>query len=123
VDSFGRLDILVNNAGILRDKMSLQHGRVRLGRRHPGAPEGPLRPLSHFAAVYWRGRAKAGEEVSGRIINTSSEAGLFGNAGQANYSSGQGRHRGSMTMGPRPASSSATAMTVNSPSHPGPGPA
>ena len=40
----GSLDILVNNAGILRDKMSLQHGRVRLGRRHPGPPEGPLRP-------------------------------------------------------------------------------
>ena len=32
-------------------------------------------------------RAKAGETVSGHIINTSSEAGLYGNAGQANYSS------------------------------------
>jgi NAD(P)-dependent dehydrogenase (short-subunit alcohol dehydrogenase family) len=42
---------------------------------------------SHHAAVYWRARVKAGETVSGRIINTSSEAGLFGNAGQANYSS------------------------------------
>jgi NAD(P)-dependent dehydrogenase (short-subunit alcohol dehydrogenase family) len=36
--------------------------------------------------VYWRNRAKAGETVSGHIINTSSEAGLYGNAGQANYS-------------------------------------
>jgi NAD(P)-dependent dehydrogenase (short-subunit alcohol dehydrogenase family) len=42
---------------------------------------------SHHAAVHWRGRAKAGETVSGHIINTSSEAGLYGNAGQANYSS------------------------------------
>jgi NAD(P)-dependent dehydrogenase (short-subunit alcohol dehydrogenase family) len=43
---------------------------------------GPAR----FAAVHWRERAKAGEAVSGRIINTSSEAGLYGSAGQANYS-------------------------------------
>jgi NAD(P)-dependent dehydrogenase (short-subunit alcohol dehydrogenase family) len=40
---------------------------------------------SRFAAVYWRERAKAGEPTSGRIINTSSESGLFGNAGQTNY--------------------------------------
>ena len=40
---------------------------------------------THFAAVYWRNRAKSGEDVTGRIINTSSEAGLYGNAGQANY--------------------------------------
>ena len=63
----------------------LQHGGVGLGRCHPGPPEGPLAP-THHAAVHWRGRAKAGETVSGHIINTSSEAGLYGNAGQANYS-------------------------------------
>ena len=40
---------------------------------------------SHFAAVHWRNRSKAGESVYGRIINTASESGLFGNAGQANY--------------------------------------
>ena len=40
---------------------------------------------SHFAAIHWRNRSKGGESVSGRIINTASEAGLFGNAGQANY--------------------------------------
>ena len=47
--------------------------------------KGHFAPARH-AAVYWRARAKAGEDVTGRIINTSSEAGLFGNAGQANYS-------------------------------------
>ena len=47
--------------------------------------KGHFAPSRH-AAVYWRGRAKAGEQVSGHIINTSSEAGLYGNAGQANYS-------------------------------------
>ena len=86
VDTFGQLDILVNNAGILRDKMSFNMDEsdwddvIRVHLKGHFAP-------SHHAAVYWRGRAKAGETVSGRIINTSSEAGLFGNAGQANYSS------------------------------------
>jgi NAD(P)-dependent dehydrogenase (short-subunit alcohol dehydrogenase family) len=84
VDTYGALDILVNNAGILRDKMSfnLEESdwddviRVHLKGHFATA---------HHAAVHWRSRAKAGEEVSGRIINTCSESGLFGSAGQANY--------------------------------------
>jgi NAD(P)-dependent dehydrogenase (short-subunit alcohol dehydrogenase family) len=84
VDTYGSLDILVNNAGILRDKMSFNMDesdwddviRVHL--------KGHFAAAQH-AAVYWRNRAKAGEEVTGRIINTTSESGLFGNAGQANY--------------------------------------
>ncbi|HSZ37945.1 MAG TPA: SDR family oxidoreductase [Acidimicrobiales bacterium] len=84
IDTFGSLDILVNNAGILRDKMSFNMDesdwddviRVHLKGHFAAA---------HHAAVYWRNRSKSGEEVTGRIINTSSEAGLFGNAGQANY--------------------------------------
>ena len=84
IDTFGQLDILVNNAGILRDKMSFNMDesdwddviRVHL-KGHFAA--------THHAAVYWRNRSKSGEDVTGRIINTSSEAGLFGNAGQANY--------------------------------------
>jgi len=80
-----QLDILVNNAGILRDKMCFNMNEsdwddvIRVHLKGHFAP-------AHHAAVYWRARAKAGEEVSGHIINTSSEAGLFGNAGQANYS-------------------------------------
>jgi NAD(P)-dependent dehydrogenase (short-subunit alcohol dehydrogenase family) len=86
VDTFGQLDILVNNAGILRDKMSFNMDEsdwddvIRVHLKGHFAP-------SHHAAVYWRGKAKAGETVSGHIVNTSSEAGLYGNAGQANYSS------------------------------------
>ncbi len=84
VETYGSLDILVNNAGILRDKMSfnLEESdwddviRVHLKGHFATA---------HHAAVFWRSRAKAGEEVSGRIINTCSESGLFGSAGQANY--------------------------------------
>jgi NAD(P)-dependent dehydrogenase (short-subunit alcohol dehydrogenase family) len=85
IDTFGKLDILVNNAGILRDKMSFNMDEsdwddvIRVHLKGHFAP-------THHAAVYWRGRSKAGEDVSGRIINTSSEAGLYGNAGQANYS-------------------------------------
>ena len=84
VDSWGKLDILVNNAGILRDKMSFNMDEsdwddtIRVHLKGHFA-------MSHFAAVHWRNRSKSGEEVSGRIINTASEAGLFGNAGQANY--------------------------------------
>jgi NAD(P)-dependent dehydrogenase (short-subunit alcohol dehydrogenase family) len=86
IDTFGQLDILVNNAGILRDKMSFNMEEsdwddvIRVHLKGHFAP-------AHHAAVYWRSRAKAGEDVWGRIVNTSSEAGLFGNAGQANYSS------------------------------------
>jgi len=89
IDTYGSMDILVNNAGILRDKMSFNMEesdwddviRVHL--------KGHFTTSQH-AAVYWRGRAKAGEAVTGRIINTSSEAGLFGSAGQANYAAAKG---------------------------------
>lgn len=85
VDRFGRLDILVNNAGILRDRMSFNMSEdewdavVRVHLRGHFAP-------AHFAARHWRERAENEGDVGGRIINTSSEAGLFGNIGQANYS-------------------------------------
>ena len=84
VSTFGGLDILVNNAGNLRDRMIVNMTsddwdavmRVHL--------RGTLAPL-RWAAEFWRGRAKAGQPVSGRIINTTSAAGLYGKPGQANY--------------------------------------
>ena len=84
VDTFGRLDILVNNAGILRDKMSFNMDESDWDSVIDVHLKGHFAP-SRFAAEHWRARAKAGEAVYGRIINTASESGLFGNAGQANY--------------------------------------
>jgi len=78
IDNFGRIDILVNNAGILRDRMIFNMSeeewdlvmKVHLyGHFHCTKP----------ACVCFR------QQRSGRIINTSSTAGL-GNMGQANYS-------------------------------------
>ena len=40
---------------------------------------------SRWAVAYWREQAKAGKPVSGRIVNTTSVSGIYGNAGQANY--------------------------------------
>ena len=84
IDTYGTLDILVNNAGILRDKMSFNMEEsdwddvIRVHLKGHFAP-------THHAAVYWRNKSKSGEPTSGRIINTSSESGLFGNVGQVNY--------------------------------------
>ena len=81
VRAFGRLDILVNNAGILRDKTLLKM-------------EDEL--WDSVIAVHLRGtfactRAAANvmkdQGTGGRIINTTSVAGLIGNFGQANYGS------------------------------------
>ncbi|HVW79475.1 MAG TPA: SDR family oxidoreductase [Mycobacteriales bacterium] len=84
VDEFGGLDILVNNAGILRDKMSYNMSEDDWDSVIDVHLKGHF-ATTHHAGIYWRARSKAGEPVYGRIINTSSESGLFGNAGQANY--------------------------------------
>src|SRR5215831_13954167 len=84
VDEFGRLDILVNNAGILRDRMLVNMTEDEWDAVLAVHLKGHFAPTRH-AAAYWRERSKAGEEVRGRVINTSSPSGVFGNVGQANY--------------------------------------
>ena len=49
---------------------------------------------SRWAAAYWRERAKAGEAIDGRIINTTSVSGIYGNPGPDQLRRRQGRHRG-----------------------------
>ncbi|HEY0539274.1 MAG TPA: SDR family oxidoreductase [Actinoallomurus sp.] len=80
LDTFGKIDIVVNNAGILRDKSFKNM-----------APE----EFDQVIAVHLRGSflvthaawPHLREQAYGRVVMTSSPAGLFGNFGQANYSS------------------------------------
>jgi len=85
IDTYGRLDILVNNAGVLRDGMSFNLTEPDWDAVIDVHLKGHM-ATCHAAAQHWRARGKADEDVSGRIINTASESGLFGQAGQANYS-------------------------------------
>ncbi len=84
IDAFGRLDILVNNAGILRDRMLVNMSEAEWDAVIAVHLKGHFAPTRH-AAAYWRERSKAGEQVNGRVINTSSPSGVFGNIGQTNY--------------------------------------
>jgi NAD(P)-dependent dehydrogenase (short-subunit alcohol dehydrogenase family) len=84
LDRFGRLDILVNNAGILRDRMLVNMEEHEWDAVIGVHLKGHFAPTRH-AAAYWRERAKAGEQLRARVINTSSPSGVFGNVGQANY--------------------------------------
>ena len=90
VDTYGQLDIVVNNAGIVRDaaiwNMSEQDFDAVMRVHVKGTWS-----TCHHAALHWRARNKAGEaNVNGRIINTTSGAGLGGNFGQTNYAAAKG---------------------------------
>ena len=84
VESFGRLDVLVNNAGILRDRMLTNMTEEEWDAVIKVHLKGTFAP-SRWAAAYWRERSKSGEANDGRIINTSSPSGIYGNVGQTNY--------------------------------------
>src|SRR6266508_1260985 len=84
-EQFGGLHVVVNNAGVLRDRMLFNMSdeewdlviRFHLGGHFL---------LSRNAAAYWRAESKrARAPAYGRIVNTSSEAGLVGSEGQPNY--------------------------------------
>jgi NAD(P)-dependent dehydrogenase (short-subunit alcohol dehydrogenase family) len=82
--AYGDLHVLVNNAGVMRDRMSFnlsaedweQVLAVNLSASFF---------LARAAARHWRAQGIAGDVQPRAIVNTSSESGLYGNAGQANY--------------------------------------
>ena len=77
-NAFGRVDILVNNAGILRDKT--------LHKMDPADFEAVVRV--HLLGSAWCSRAVLPlmqQQQYGRIVMTTSAAGLYGNFGQSNY--------------------------------------
>jgi NAD(P)-dependent dehydrogenase (short-subunit alcohol dehydrogenase family) len=84
VETFGDLHAVVNNAGILRDRVLANMTEEEWDAVINVHLKGTFAP-SRWAASYWRERAKAGEPVSGRIVNTTSVSGIYGNSGQTNY--------------------------------------
>ncbi len=84
IDAFGRLDILVNNAGILRDKTLLKMSEA----------EWDIVIAVHLKGTFAMSQAAARvlkeQGQGGKIINTTSIAGLLGNFGQTNYSAAKG---------------------------------
>lgn len=84
IETFGDLHAVVNNAGILRDRMMINLSEDDWDSVMAVHLKGTFL-TSKFAGNHWRERSKEGKETDGRIINTSSVSGLFGNVGQSNY--------------------------------------
>ncbi len=84
VETFGDLHVLVNNAGILRDRMLTNMTEEEWDAVINVHLKGTFAP-SRWASAYWREQSKAGKALSGRIINTTSVSGIYGQPGQANY--------------------------------------
>ena len=82
VDAFGDLHLLVNNAGITRDRMSFNMTEDEWDDVVRANLKGHFAP-SRFAGTYWRSQGPA---PGRRIVNTTSEGGLFPALGHANYS-------------------------------------
>ena len=78
IDAFGRLDIVVTCAGILRDRMVFNMTEEEWDDVIAVHLKGTFTVVRH-ACILFR------QQRSGRIITFSSESGLVGNSGQANY--------------------------------------
>jgi NAD(P)-dependent dehydrogenase (short-subunit alcohol dehydrogenase family) len=89
VEAFGDLHVVVNNAGFVRDRMFANIAEDEWDAVVRVHLKGHFAVARH-AAAHWRDQAKAGVAVDGRIINTSSGAGILGSVGQAAYSAAKG---------------------------------
>jgi NAD(P)-dependent dehydrogenase (short-subunit alcohol dehydrogenase family) len=85
ITTFGQLDTLVNNAGFVRDRMLVSTSEEEWDAVVRVHLKGHFCPTRQ-AAAHWRDRAKQGDTVAARIVNTSSGAGLLGSVGQGVYS-------------------------------------
>jgi 3-oxoacyl-[acyl-carrier protein] reductase len=89
MQTFGGLDIIVNNAGYTWDstiqKMTDEQFQAMLDV-HLVAPFRILRAVAEPIRVLAKQDAEAGREVFRKVVNISSIAGLYGNAGQVSYS-------------------------------------
>lgn len=84
VQQFGRLDGVVNNAGVVRDRMLTSLSEADWDTVLAVHLKGTFNLTKH-ACDHWRAVAKRGEMVRGRVINTTSGAGMWGNIGQSAY--------------------------------------
>ena len=84
IDTFGDLSGVVNNAGNNRDRMFASLSEADWDQVMSVHLKGHFCIASH-AVQYWRHQSKLGNAVSGRLINTTSGAGLQGSIGQSNY--------------------------------------
>ena len=84
VSTFGTLTGVVNNAGIVRDATIVNATEADWDAVMSVHLKGTFAVTRH-ACAYWRTEAKGGNVIGGRIVNTVSGAGLWGNPGQSAY--------------------------------------
>lgn len=80
IDNFGRIDIVINNAGNLRDKAFTNMD----DKLWTSVVNVHLRGTYSVTKAAWPYFLK---QKFGRIVNTTSTSGIYGNFGQANYAS------------------------------------
>ncbi|XP_026320846.1 peroxisomal multifunctional enzyme type 2 [Hyposmocoma kahamanoa] len=79
MDNFGRVDMLINNAGILRDKSFGKMAEQDWDLIHAVHLKGAFKTTQAAWEIFRK-------QKYGRVVMTSSNSGIFGNFGQANYS-------------------------------------
>lgn len=84
IDAYGRVDILINNAGILRDKAFTNMD----DKQWDEILNVHLRGTYKVTKAAWPYFLK---QKYGRVVNTTSTSGIYGNFGQANYSAAVSR--------------------------------